>query len=209
MGFYGGMLGTIAGAMLAPLFGVEAWTALCVICLTAPWLQAIGRVRCLVQGCCHGSPAPPEIGIRYSHPRSRVTRLAGMTGVPVHPTQLYSILWNGVIALAMFRLMTLTVPATLVCGVYLMMSGIGRFVEEAYRGEPQTPIYAGLRLYQWIAIVSVVAGGAVTTLVSAPPAPQFHFHASSLLTALGCGLTGWFISGMDFPESNRRFARLT
>ena len=33
-------------------------------------------------------------GIRYTHPRSRVCRLAHLAGVPVHATPVYSILWN-------------------------------------------------------------------------------------------------------------------
>jgi protein-S-isoprenylcysteine O-methyltransferase Ste14 len=209
MGFYGGMLGTIAGAFFAPLFGVSVWTALCVICVGAPWLQAIGRVRCLVQGCCHGKVTAAELGIRYFHPRSRVTRLAGMAGIPVHATQLYSILWNALIALVMFRLLATSVPATFVCGVYLILSGSGRFVEEAYRGEPQTAVFGGLRLYQWIAIVSVVSGAFITTIVNAPVVPKPQFHATSMVIGLVCALAGWFLSGMDFPESNRRFARLT
>jgi hypothetical protein len=208
-GFYGGMLGTIAAAFLAPLFGMSAWIALCAVCVGAPWLQAIGRLRCLVQGCCHGRISNTGMGIRYTHPRSRVTRLAGLAGMPLYPTPLYSILWNGLIALALFRLVALGARTTMICGVYLILSGVGRFVEEAYRGEPQTAVFGGLRFYQWIAIASVVTGGGITTIRSAPftPAPSLHF--TSLAVATGCALAGWAVSGVDFPKSARRFARLT
>jgi prolipoprotein diacylglyceryltransferase len=97
----------------------------------------------------------------------------------------------------------------MVGGVYLILSGIGRFVEEAYRGEPQTPILWGLRLYQWIAIVSVLLGAAITTLVRTPQTPAPILHLSSVLVALVCGIAAWFVSGVDFPESSRRFARLS
>jgi prolipoprotein diacylglyceryltransferase len=96
----------------------------------------------------------------------------------------------------------------MVCGLYLILSGIGRFVEEAYRGEPQTPIFWRLRVYQWIAIVTVFLGAAITTLVETPRTPEPIMHLSSLLVALICGIAAWFVSGIDFPESNRRFARL-
>jgi len=32
---------------------------------------------------------------------------------------------------------------------------------------------------------------------------------SSILIGMGCGAAAWFVTGMDFPESSRRFARLT
>ncbi len=209
LGFYGGMIGAVIGATVAPLTGLSLWTVLAAICVAAPWIQALGRLRCLVQGCCHGRATETVPGIRYTHPRSRVCRLAHLEGVPVHATPLYSILWNGVVAAAVLRLAQLHSPCSLICGIYLILSGIGRFVEEAYRGEPQTLIFRGLRLYQWVAIATVVAGAAITTVHSAalPSVPTLRI--TSFLLGLGCGLAAWFVTGVDFPESSRRFARLT
>jgi protein-S-isoprenylcysteine O-methyltransferase Ste14 len=209
MGFYGGMLGAAIGALPALFAGVDLWLVFAAICIAAPWIQGIGRLRCLVQGCCHGHATETVPGIRYTHPRSRVFRLAHLAGVPVHATPVYSILWNGVIGLALLRLFQLHSSATLICGVYLLSSGAGRFVEEAYRGEPQTLILYGLRLYQWIAILTVVAGAAVTSVHGSAMPQGFAFSAASILVAIGCGVVAWFVTGMDFPESSRRFARLT
>jgi prolipoprotein diacylglyceryltransferase len=119
-------------------------------------MQAIGRLRCLVNGCGHGSAAPRELGIRITHVRSRVTRLAKLSDVPIHPTQLYSILSNIFLGLVLLRLWHSGCPLSLICGVYGIGNGVSRFVEEAYRGEPQTLIVRGLHLYQWIAMGSVV-----------------------------------------------------
>jgi prolipoprotein diacylglyceryltransferase len=165
-------------------------------------------MRCLIQGCCHGHEASPEIGIRYSHPRSRVCRLANLNGIPIHPTPVYSILWNLVIAFAVTRLWFVHASFGMIAGIYLILAGLGRFVEEAYRGEPQTPILGGLRLYQWIAILSVVAGPVLTALhaTGVPAAPRFSWD--SVLAGFGFGLFTWFALGVDFPDSNRRFARL-
>lgn len=210
LGFYGGLLGSILGAVLSAVWThTNPWLALAALSVAAPWIQGIGRLRCLVQGCCHGRPTSALLGIRYSHPRSRVFRIEDLRGVPVHATPLYSILWNVLVALAVGRLYLLQANAAMVGGVYLILSGLGRFVEEAYRGEPQTPVVAGLRLYQWIAVATVVAGAVVTTFTHAPiPSPP-RFDSSSLAVAFACGLAAWFVAGVDFPESNRRFARLT
>src|SRR5262249_9695647 len=129
-GFYGGLLGIILGSLAAPLFGTPIWLLLGAYCVAGPWIQALGRLRCLVQGCCHGHESKPSIGIRYTPPRSRVCRLSTLGGVPVHPTPLYSILWNVVIALVVGRLWSLAAPLGFIGGAYLALNGFGRFVEE-------------------------------------------------------------------------------
>lgn len=209
MGFYGGMLGAVIGGAAALLAHLNLWIVFAVICVAAPWIQAIGRLRCLVQGCCHGRAAESVPGIHYTHPRSRVCRLSPFAGIPVHATPVYSILWNGVVGLALLRMLQLHTSATLICGMYLLLSGAGRFVEEAYRGEPQTLTIHGLRLYQWIAALAVAAGAILTTVHSPMMAQDFSLRLSSILVAMGCGAVAWFVTGVDFPESSRRFARLT
>jgi protein-S-isoprenylcysteine O-methyltransferase Ste14 len=207
-GYYGGVVGVIVGAFFAGLLGTNVWLLLASFCVAGPWIQSFGRLRCLIQGCCHGHEASQEIGIRYTHPRSRVCRLANLSGVPIHPTPVYSILWNVVIVFAVTRLWFVHSSFEMIVGIYLILTGLGRFVEEAYRGEPQTPILGGLRLYQWIAILSVVAGAVLTAIpeTGVPTAPEFSLD--SLLAGFGFGLFTWFALGVDFPDSNRRFARL-
>jgi hypothetical protein len=206
-GYYGGVIGCVAGSLAAPLFGTGVWTLLAAYCLSGPWVQSLGRLRCLVQGCCHGRPARKEVGIRYRHPRSRVCRLTEWRGAPLHPTPLYSILWNALSAVVLWRLWSLGAPLTLIAGMYLILNGLGRFVEEAYRGEPQTPVYAGLRFYQWLAAASVLAGVAVT-MAQSGPAPPLRLRWDALAPAAAFGLAAAFALGVDFPNSNRRFSRL-
>lgn len=207
-GFYGGLLGIILGALLAPLAGTPVWLILGAYAAAGPWIQAAGRMRCLVQGCCHGHETTEAIGIRYTHPRSRVVRLSSLGGVPVHPTPLYSILWNGVSALVLGRLWTLHAPLSFVAGVYLLLNGVGRFVEEDYRGEPQTPVYAGLRFYQWVALAGAVAGAALTSLAPIGAAPSPAPSGLALAGAAIFAALAWFAASVDFPDSNGRFARL-
>jgi prolipoprotein diacylglyceryltransferase len=207
-GFYGGLLGGTIGALLAPLFGASPWLILAAFSVSGPWAQAMGRLRCLIQGCCHGRPASESIGIRYIHPRSRVCRMTEWTGIPLHPTPVYSILWNVVIALIITRLWILHAPLHLITGLYFILNGMGRFVEEAWRGEPQTPVFARLRLYQWAAFASVLIGIVMTALGSSEPAPGPHFDWWMALPAAAFGAVVCFAMGIDFPESNRRFSRL-
>ena len=100
-------------------------------------------------------------------------------------------------------------PDAIIVGVYLMLAGMARFVEESFRGEPQTPIIAGLRVYQWLAIVSVLIGAVCSTLPwRLRPAPLTWPDHTLLLSALALALVTGAAMGVDFPESNRRFSRL-
>jgi protein-S-isoprenylcysteine O-methyltransferase Ste14 len=208
-GWYGGVLGAAIGALAAGLTGHPVLPLLAAFAVAAPWVQLIGRLRCLVQGCCHGGPAGVAVGIRYRHPRSRVTQLAGLADVPIHATPLYSIAGNFVIGVALLRLRFVGAPDALLVGLYLILSGIARFVEESYRAEPQTPIVAGLHSYQWIAAASVVIGIVATTIPSASAARPFApLDGPFLLGALALALATGFAMGVDFPRSNRRFSRL-
>jgi prolipoprotein diacylglyceryltransferase/membrane-associated phospholipid phosphatase/protein-S-isoprenylcysteine O-methyltransferase Ste14 len=209
LGFYGGLLGAILGAIPVFITGMNVWIALAAISVAAPWIQALGRIRCLVQGCCHGRATETVEGIRYTHPRSRVCRLANLKGIPIHATPLYSIAWNCWVGSILIRLVTLHAACAMIAGIYLILSGAGRFVEEAYRGEPQTKVIGGLRLYQWIAAATMIAGAILTTVRSTPLPDGLQPDVSLLLLASVCGAITWFVSGVDFPESNRRFARLT
>lgn len=118
--------------------------------LASPWIQILGRLRCLVQGCCHESPAPADVGILYRHRRNHVSHIAGFDETPTHPTPLYSIAGNLVIGALLIRLRTRGAADTLLVGVYLMLSGCARSVDESYRGEPQTPVVGGLRICQMV-----------------------------------------------------------
>jgi prolipoprotein diacylglyceryltransferase/protein-S-isoprenylcysteine O-methyltransferase Ste14 len=208
-GWYGGVIGGVVGALTASLFGGPAVPLLAAMAVAAPWMQMLGRLRCLAQGCCHGGPAPDTVGIRYRHPRSRVVQLAHLAGRPIHATPLYSIAGNLVVGVILLRLRLLGAPDTLVLGSFLILNGLARFVEEGYRAEPQTPIVGGLHSYQWLAIVSVLGGIWCTTLKGGAAPAGFGFvEAHVILGALAFGLLAGFAMGVDFPQSNRRFSRL-
>jgi protein-S-isoprenylcysteine O-methyltransferase Ste14 len=208
-GYYGGLTGGIIACIIASLiFRISFFTLLASFAMAAPWIQATGRLRCLVQGCCHGKPSGPAIGIHFTHPLSRVNKISGLNGVALHPTQLYSIACNTISGIILIRLYTVGMSAVFITGIYLMMNGLGRFVEESLRGEAQTPYLAGMRIYQWIAIVNIVLG-AICTTIHDTSVIHFKFNIESVFLAVLMGIIVLIASGVDFPESNRRFARLT
>ncbi len=208
-GYYGGIVGIVFGSLAVWLMGLNAWVVVGVASVVMPWTQAIGRLRCLVNGCCHGRKVDnPHIGIRYFHPRSRVCNISGLKGELVHPTQLYAILWLTGVGVFLLTLWNRGSSPTLIFGLYLILTSLGRFVEEAYRGEVQTPVFGGLHLYQWTAIISIIAGIMMTMIQITAPIIQPGFNWESLLVAVISGLFVFFAMGVDFPYSNVRFSRL-
>jgi hypothetical protein len=85
---------------------------------------------------------------------------------------------------------------------------VGRFVEEAYPGEPQTHVFGGLRYYQWMAIVTIVCGTVVTALWSSQTPSPVLPGLPVLLASAPLGILTWGALGLDFQASNKRFARL-
>ena len=207
-GYFGSVVAVLVVAPVAWACGADPWLLLAAMAVGACVTQPFGRLRCLIQGCCHGRPVAAPWGIRYRHPRSRVLRLGNLGGVPLHPTPLYSILSTLVVGLVLVRMWTLGLPLPFIAGSYFILIGLARFVEEHYRGEPQTAWVAGLRLYQWLAMAFLVAGAALTTVAGAPaPAPR-PVPSSTWLALAALGLVTYFAYGVDFPRSNRRFSRL-
>ena len=208
-GYYGGIIGLLFATSLAFLiFKIDFYVVLASFAMAGPWIQCIGRLRCLVQGCCHGKPSGNEIGIRFTHPNSRVNKISGLNGAALHPTQLYSIGNNLITGLVLIRLFNIEMPSAFIIGIYLIFNGLGRFVEESFRGEAQTPYWAGMRIYQWIAIINIIIGAFFTTIPHTKTL-FFQFNIESLFLAIIMGALVTIASGVDFPGSDHRFARLT
>ncbi len=209
MGYYGGVIGVILGSFIAHLlFGTDFILILAAFSVAGSWTQSFGRIRCLVQGCCHGRITTPNIGIRHWHERSRVCRIANLKNEYLHPTPVYSILSNIVVGLFLAKLWFAQASLPLITGLYLILPGLCRFVEEAYRGEPQTPIIGGLRLYQWMAVMGIIIGAVLTTIPHQLNSIAMQFSLDTLIISILLGLVATFATGVDFPNSIKRFSRL-
>jgi protein-S-isoprenylcysteine O-methyltransferase Ste14 len=208
-GYYGSLVGIPFGILVVWAMDCNGWVVIGVSSIAMTWVQANGRLRCLVNGCCHGRRSDnPMVGIRYFHPRSRVCNISGLKGELVHPTQLYSILWLTVVGLLLLALWNNGCSSPFIFGLYLILTSLGRFVEEAYRGEVQTPVLGGLHLYQWTAIVVMIIGIIMTTVQIDPVIIHPGFNWESVWAGLIGGIFVFFAMGVDFPNSNARFSRL-
>lgn len=211
-GYFGAIIGgLLTTAFVCFVFDYSFVILVAAVALAAPWTQALGRLRCLVQGCCHGGETHNSLfGIRYTNQHSRVCAISGMKGKLLHNTQGYSIVFNIATGLILLRLWYAGSSPSIIAGLYFILAGASRFVEEHYRGEIQTRNVKGLHIYQWLAIGSILTGMVLTTVKSSEALLlEWNFSPTMLLACCITGFLWAFGMSMDFPKSNVRFSRLT
>jgi prolipoprotein diacylglyceryltransferase/protein-S-isoprenylcysteine O-methyltransferase Ste14 len=210
-GYFGALVGSVVGLLvLSNVLDKSLIELGAALALAAVWIQAIGRLRCLVQGCCHGRPVSSiwPTGISYGHPNTRVVSITELASTQIYPTQLYSIYANVSLGIVLVRLAVNGFDAGLIAGIYLIGAGAARFVEEAYRGEPQTKIVGGLKVYQIFAIAQFALGVGVA-FMPGPPLSLHQLTAANWIAAVLVGLLYAAAMGVDNPGSSRTFSQLT
>ena len=108
--------------------------------------QAIGRVGCLINGCCYGIETSLPWGVVYTHPDSFAP-----LGVAIHPTQLYEIVYNLVIFAVLLKLRGHFKPDGSLFLIYLSLYALWRVGIDFLRDG--TPFLFGLYQAQIIAII--------------------------------------------------------
>ena len=145
---------SIAGALLFGFLAVEAAKPLLRydippndrFAVALPFSIAIGRVGCLVAGCCRGAPYDGALAIAYDD------------GILRHPAQLYESLFQLLAGWALLRLWRRKILFGRLFALYLATYGVFRFATEFIR-DTEKP-FAGLSAYQWMALGMIVAGAA-------------------------------------------------
>jgi membrane-associated phospholipid phosphatase len=207
--YLGGLISGIIACILANIiFSIDIFILLASFVMAAPWVDSIGGLRCLVKGCCHGKPSNEKFGIRSIHPDSMVNKTAGLSGVPLHPTQLYSIGINIITGLILIRLFNIEASSSFIVGIYLIFKGTGLFVIESFHGDAKMPLWTGMKVSQWKAILYVLSG-IIFTAVPKSAVLVFQPDFMSLILAIGMGILVTLVFGVDIPESDRHLTSLS
>jgi phosphatidylglycerol---prolipoprotein diacylglyceryl transferase len=81
--YYGGLIGATLGGIIYLLWKkLPLWKFADALTPSIAFGYVLGRIGCLMNGCCYGRPCDMPWAIRF--PAEHATR-----GVPVHPTQIY------------------------------------------------------------------------------------------------------------------------
>ena len=102
---------------------------------------AIGRVGCLLRGCCYGTPTDLFVGMDFGDSVLR------------HPTQLYEMVYfSGFFVFSLLRVKT--APPGQLFNLLINSYFILRFFEEFIRHNET--LYFGLSFFQYISIVAII-----------------------------------------------------
>ena len=148
--------GAIGGGALAMYLYSKRknWNVIEMIDMTVPGLaiaQGFGRIGCFLAGCCYGAETTLPIGVEFP-PNS-----LGPTGIHVHPTQIYSSIFDFLLGFFLLYYSKKERKNGKVVGLYLIIYSIGRFLVEFLRNDPRGSVGA-LSTSQFIAIFTLVLG---------------------------------------------------
>jgi phosphatidylglycerol:prolipoprotein diacylglycerol transferase len=153
--FYGGLIAAILVALwLVRRYKLDTWTT---ADLMAPGIalgHVIGRLGCLLAGCCYGRPTDVPWAITFTDPVASAN-VGTPLDVPLHPTQLYD---AGAEALILIVLLFTERRGRPFPGrtfwLYMLLYAISRFVIEIYRGDERGVIMA-MSTSQFVSVVLV------------------------------------------------------
>ena len=181
LSFHGGLFGGFAALVGYCL--IKRISILKVADLFAPSVMiayAIGRLGCLLNGCCYGAPTHMPWGIRFHDD--------GIVTPPSHPTQLYAsllslVFFAGLVYLERHR----AYFGQLACW-YLLLASIERFTMEIWRaGTTSDVIKVGpihfLTDVQWLCLGMAAIALTGMTILSrkypVPPLPRLNLKAAA------------------------------
>ncbi len=150
--FYGGLIGGVLGLYVYSKSFKISFKKLCMILIpVVPIFHSIGRIGCLMAGCCHGREYNGFGSITFYN-----TNLAP-TGVPLFPMQIVESICNLMIFLIILLTYKKFKGTYKTVALYAVLYSVVRFVLEFYRGDAVRGIIV-LSTSQWISIALFMVG---------------------------------------------------
>lgn len=151
--FYGGLIGSVAvGLWLVRRYRLPVWSAADVYAPGIALGHVVGRLGCLLAGCCYGRPTDRPWGITFTDPVA-AANVGTPLGTPLHPTQLYD---AGAELLILALLLAFERRGRPFAGrtfwLYMLLYAISRFIVEIFRGDDRGMVM-GLSTSQFVSLL--------------------------------------------------------
>ncbi len=154
--FYGGLFGGLFSAYIFLKRKHQSFT---------PWLDhaapvialgyAIGRIGCLLAGCCYGKECDLPWAIQFKQ------GVEAPAFIYLHPTQIYSFLIELIIFFVLLKSQSLDWVKTQsgrLFSLWLMLHGLGRVVVEHFRADFRGNEYMGLSISTYFSLAIILSG---------------------------------------------------
>jgi len=176
--FYGGLIGAVTVALIyLRRHRLPLWTTTDVFAPAIALGHAVGRLGCLMAGCCFGRPTSLPWAITFTNPQA-AANVGTPLGIPLHPTQLYEagaeLLILGVL-LAWERRGRPFPGRTF--WTYMLLYGVSRFIIEFYRGDTRGVVFGALSTSQFVSVVLVPLAIVMLVLLGRGIDPTRHVAA--------------------------------
>src|SRR6188768_319538 len=151
--FYGGLIAAVTVALIyLRRHKLPLWTTTDVFAPGIALGHIVGRMGCLLAGCCYGRPTSVPWAITFTSPEA-AANVGTPLGIPLHPTQLYDAGAELVILVLLLVTERRGRPfAGRTFWLYMLLYAISRFVIEFYRGD-ERGIILGLSTSQFVSVV--------------------------------------------------------
>lgn len=141
------VLGTLSVLLTLRVMDLPVLETLDLLAPIVPLAQAIGRLGCLLAGCCRGAPTDLPWAVSYPHGWPR----------QAHPSPLYEAVVCMVVAALLWRLRRSdALGSGCIFGLYLILAGLGRFLIEFVRLNRQVAL--SFTIPQFAAALGMIAG---------------------------------------------------
>ena len=154
--FYGGLIAAVVVAFwYMRRHKMPLWTTCDVFAPGIALGHAVGRLGCLMAGCCYGRPTDVPWAITFTNPEA-AANVGTPLDVTLHPTQLYESAAEGLILLLLLATEKKGRPFEgRTFWSYMVLYGISRFVIEFYRGDERGAVFGTVSTSQFISLVLV------------------------------------------------------
>jgi len=165
--FYGGLIAAVTVALVYIWrHRMPMWTTTDVFAPGIALGHVVGRLGCLLAGCCFGRPTSVPWAISFHDPNAFATSGTPL-GVSLHPTQLYE---AGAEALILAFLLAFERRGRPFPGrtfwSYMLLYGVSRFIIEFYRGDPRGTVFDALSTSQFVSVILVPLSVIMLVLLS-------------------------------------------
>lgn len=155
--FYGGfILGVLAAAAVIKIKGLSIAMVLDSGGLAVPVSLAVARVGCFLNGCCFGKPTSVPWGVTF--PKSTQLAMGMPLNQPLHPTQLYEILFDIAIFLVLLAVYGRFRYRGMIMLSFVMLYAVARFILEFFRYH-QNP--SANLFFQLLSVAAFLLAGAI------------------------------------------------